>query len=169
MLQGNGLESGQAEVTIHVSRPHGLQLLPESEAVDLLMLAKALPSKAYVMDTKDRRADLFKDHFIAPGLLSNLQTVYRMVHILAGVYAGENGFDCCLLINTAKSVVESTDGNIFLVQGSTITTPPLSVGCKKGVFRQQLMDVIQASPEYELKEASISPFDLVKGDELFTV
>ena len=76
--------------------------------------------------------------------------------------------DNCLLINTNKSVVEALNGNLFLVKGTTIKTPPLSDGCLKGILRKQIMEIIKLLPDYTLEETSISPFELQKADELFT-
>jgi len=58
-------------------------------------------------------------------------------------------------------------GNIFLVKGNKIKTPPLSEGCLRGIIRKQLIDIIGLMPEYELVESEISPFELQKADELF--
>ena len=35
--------------------------------------------------------DLFKDHYISPGLLSNVKSNNRLINILGGIYAKENG------------------------------------------------------------------------------
>ena len=71
------------------------------------------------------------------------------------------------MINTNKQVVEALNGNVFLVKGNTIKTPPLSDGCLKGVMRTQLLNMVKDLPDFELNEASISPFELQKADELF--
>ena len=75
--------------------------------------------------------------------------------------------DNCLLLNTEKSVIEATNGNIFLVKGNEIKTPPLSDGCLKGVFRKQIIEAVKLLPNYTITEASISPFELQKADEFF--
>ena len=46
-------------------------------------------------------------------------------------------------------------------------TPPLSDGCLKGILREKLIEIISKSPDFELSESSISPFELQKADELF--
>ena len=72
-----------------------------------------------------------------------------------------------MLLNTNKQVVEALNGNIFLIKGETIKTPPLQDGCLKGVMRKQIIDVILNSGDYVLDESSISPFELQKADEIF--
>ena len=54
-----------------------------------------------------------------------------------------------------------------MVKGNTVTTPPLKSGCLNGIIRKKLMGILEKVEGYTLVEASISPFDLQKADELF--
>ncbi|MCB0470661.1 MAG: aminotransferase class IV, partial [Flavobacteriaceae bacterium] len=90
-----------------------------------------------------------------------------VVNVVGGIYADENDLDNCILLNTNKQVVEALNGNVFLVLGKTIKTPPILDGCIKGVLRKQLIDIIKASTEFTLEESSVSPFELQRADELF--
>ena len=90
-----------------------------------------------------------------------------MINVLGSVFAAENDYQNCLLLNENKMVVEALNGNIFLVNGYKIKTPPLSDGCLKGVLRKQMIDIIGLLPDYILEEETVSPFELQKADELF--
>ena len=59
------------------------------------------------------------------------------------------------------------DGNLFLVQGEQILTPPLSEGAPNGITRKKLIEAIQKTSDFSLEERPISPFELQKADELF--
>ncbi|NND52257.1 MAG: aminotransferase class IV, partial [Flavobacteriaceae bacterium] len=98
---------------------------------------------------------------------SNLKTNNRILNVVGSIFAAENDFDNCLLLNTDKAVVEGLNANIFMVNGNTIKTAPLDDGCIKGIMRKQLIDIINDDPNFTLIEASISPFELQKADELF--
>jgi len=111
--------------------------------------------------------ELFKDFYVTPGLLSTLKTNNKVLNVLGSVYAKENQYDNCLLLNTNKSIVEALNGNLFLVKGNVIKTPPLEDGCLKGIMRKQVLEIIKKIPDYEFEETSISPFELQKADELF--
>ncbi len=111
--------------------------------------------------------DLFKDYYIAPGLLSTLKTTNKLVNVLGSIYADEQGLDNCLLMNTNKMVVEGLNGNLFLVFGNKVKTPPLSDGCLKGIMRSQLIEIISKLEGFELVEETVSPFELQKADEMF--
>ena len=110
---------------------------------------------------------MYKDYYIAPGLLSGLKSNNKAIQVIGSVYAEENGLDNCLVLNTNKSVIEALNGNLFLVKGDRIKTPPLSDGCLKGDMRQQVLDVLRQEVNLIVEEASISPFELQKADELF--
>ena len=38
---------------------------------------------------------------------------------------------------------------------------------RQGILREKLIEIISKSPDFELTESSISPFELQKADELF--
>jgi branched-chain amino acid aminotransferase len=131
------------------------------------MHIKAITNALYTINTEKYVVDLYKDNYVSPSLLSTLKTNNKALNILASIYASENKLNNCLLINTNKQVIESANSNLFLVKGNTITTPPLSNGCLRGVMRKQLIKVIRELPDYQIQEEAISPFELQKADELF--
>ena len=103
----------------------------------------------------------------APNLISNLKTNNKIINVVGSIFAKENNYNNCLLLNTNKSVIEALNGNVFIVNGNTIKTAPLSDGCLKGIVREKLIEIVSKSPAYELDESSISPFELQKADEIF--
>jgi branched-chain amino acid aminotransferase len=62
-----------------------------------------------------------------------------MLNITASIYASENGFDNCLLLNDSKNVVEAIKG-IFYANNKLIT-PPVSEGCLNGVNEKQILEI----------------------------
>ena len=90
-----------------------------------------------------------------------------MINVVASIFAKENGFQNCLLINEDKNVVEATNGNVFMKIGSQLITPPISDGCLNGIMRKQIIAIVNKMETIEMIEKSISPFDLQKADELF--
>ena len=90
-----------------------------------------------------------------------------MLHITGSIFAKENGYDNCLILNNEKNVAEALQSNIFMKTGNVVVTPPVSDGCLNGIMRKQILDILKKTEGIEVKEASISPFDLQKADELF--
>ena len=90
-----------------------------------------------------------------------------MVNILGSIYAKENGYQNCILINEKKELAEALNANIFLVRGNEIITPALETGCINGIIRKKLIELLKKDQNFVVKELSISPFDLLKVDEVF--
>lgn len=162
-----GLSNQAARVRITVYRDGQGTYRPEKDEVGYYAFAKALPSPFYTLSDTPYEVELYKDHYVNPGILTTLKTTNKVLHVTGSIFARENGYDNCLLINTNKNIVEALQGNLFLVKGNVIKTPPLEDGCLRGIIRKQLLSIIPQKKEYQLEETSISPFELQKADELF--
>lgn len=124
-------------------------------------------SKVEINTKEIYQIDLYKDFTINPNLLSTIKTNNKIINVLAAIFAKENQLDNCVLLNSNKNVVEFTNGNIFIIKGNVISTPPLSDGCVKGVARKNVIEIISKNQDYVLEEISISPFAIQKADEVF--
>ncbi|MFD1064382.1 aminotransferase class IV [Winogradskyella litorisediminis] len=161
--------NNSARVRLNVDRGEGGKYLPKETSVPQFnIVAEPLEHLIYqVHPFENYKVDLYKDFYLAPGLLSGLKSTNKALQVIGSIYAKENDFNNCLVLNTNKSIVEALNGNLFLVKGESIKTPPLEDGCLKGVMRKQILSLLQNNPNYTIEEASISPFELQKADELF--
>ncbi|OBX22171.1 MULTISPECIES: aminotransferase class IV [Bizionia] len=166
-LTENKLANHTSRVKLTVFRSEGGLYSPTSKEVGFVIAVNALDADFYLMNDGDYEVDLFKDFYVSPSLLSTLKTNNKAINVVGSVYAEENSLQNALLLNTDKKVVEALNGNLFLVSGNSIKTPPLSDGCLKGIMRKQIMELIAQLPDYKLEETSISPFELQKADALF--
>ncbi len=166
-IEASGLSQSPARVRITVYREGSGTYLPEHNEVGFYAFVKALSSPFYTLSETPYEVELYKDHYVNADILSTLKTTNKVIHVTGSIFAQENGYDNCLLLNTKKTVVEALQGNLFLVKGNLIKTPPLEEGCLRGIIRKQLLTIIPQKKEYELQEAAISPFELQKADELF--
>ncbi|MGJ8733469.1 MAG: aminotransferase class IV [Cellulophaga sp.] len=166
-IEASQLQNSAVRIRITVYRDNGGLYLPTTNNISYIIEAKALENPFYVHKDGAYEVELFKDHYVNTGLLSTLKSNNRIINVLGSIYANENGYDNCLLINNAKQVVEALNGNLFLVKGSVIKTPPLKDGCLNGITRKKLIASLEKLENYTLEEASISPFELQKADELF--
>lgn len=166
-LEANELTKATARVKLSVFRNEGGLYTPEDNTVGFIIQVSKINEDFYLFNDHNYEVDLFKDFYIATGLLSTLKTNNKVLHVVGSIYAKENQLDNCLLLNTNKHVVEALNGNMFLVKGTTIKTPPLDDGCLKGIMRKQIIGIIEKNTDYSLEEAFISPFELQKSDELF--
>ena len=152
---------------ITVFRNEGGLYTPDELSVSYIITVGELDTPFYLINQQEFEVELFKDHYVNSGLLSTIKSNNKIVHVLGGIYAKENGYQNCLLLNEHKMVVEALNGNLFLVSGKTIKTPPITDGCLRGIIRKQLLDLAKQLPEYTFVEETISPFELQKADELF--
>jgi branched-chain amino acid aminotransferase len=157
--------SARARITVY--RNDGGYYLPKTNSISFLINATALENTFYTIDSKEYEVDLYKDFYVTKQLLSSIKTTNKILNTTASIYAHENGLDNCLLMNDSKNVIEALQGNIFMVQGNTLITPPVSEGCLNGVMRKQVLELAKKIENLEVLEAVVSPFELQKADELF--
>ncbi|WP_074406617.1 MULTISPECIES: aminotransferase class IV [Aquimarina] len=167
LITANELMNASVRIKLMVHRVAGGLYTPASSDIEYNILVSQLQSSFYTISDQKYEVTLFKDHYVSTDMLSTLKSTNKLVNVLGGIFARENGFDNCLLINSDKMIIEALNGNLFLVKGNTIKTPPITDGCLKGILRTQLLRILEKLPEYQLEEASISPFELQKADELF--
>lgn len=166
-VRSSNLENQAVRIRLTVFRNNGGRYRPLSRDVSFVIEAGALKSDFFSWEEGTYEVDLFKDFFITPGLLATLKTNNRILNVVGSIFAEENGYDNCLLLNHDKHIVEALNGTIFAVFGNTIKTPPLTDGCLNGIIRKKIMDIAHRSQDYGMSEESISPFELKKADELF--
>ncbi len=159
--------SSSARVRMTIFRNDGGLYRPDTNEVSFMITAKECPNKEYVFTKENYEVELFKDFHISKHLLSTLKTTNKLIQVVASVFAKENGFEDCLLVNDDKNVIEGISGNIFMVLDNHIITPPVSDGCLNGIMRKQVINELKNFTDLVFEEKSISPFDLQKADELF--
>ncbi len=167
LVEANDLQNAAARLRLNIFRKEGGYYTPETSDVGYSIIAEALSSPFYLLSEGNYEVELFKDHYLSSGLLSTLKTNNKALNVLGSIFAKENSYQNCLLLNENKNVVEALNGNLFLVKDKLIKTPPLSEGCLKGITRGKLIEIVNQLKDYTLVEEPISPFELQKADELF--
>ena len=166
VVKENGF-SASARARITVFRNNGGLYLPQTNEVSFLIHTTSLENASYALNESHYEVDLYKDFYVSRQLLSSIKTTNKMINITGSIFASENGFENCILLNDAKNVVEALQGNLFMVVGKKLITPPISEGCLNGVMRRQILALAKKTEGIEVVEEIISPFDLQKADELF--
>ncbi|WP_337967182.1 aminotransferase class IV [uncultured Flavobacterium sp.] len=166
LVQQNEL-SASARARITVFRNDGGLYLPKTNEVSYLINAIPLENTLYALNSSEYEVDLYKDFYVTKQLLSSIKTTNKLINVTGSIFAHENGLANCLLINDTKNVIEGLQGNLFMVMGKKLITPPISEGCLNGVMRKQILALAKKVEGIEVLEEIISPFDLQKADELF--
>lgn len=159
--------SDSCRVRFTVYRNDGGFYLPTDRNVSFLISTTTLESKSYILKEEPYEVELFKDFYITKQLLSTIKSTNKLINTVGSIFADENGYQNCLLLNEEKNVVEALNGNLFMISGNRLVTPPLSEGCLNGIMRKQVLVLAKKTEGLEVFEEPISPFDLQKSDELF--
>ena len=164
--KANNIEKS-ARVRFTVFRNDGGFYLPKTRDISYLIQVSILNSTQYLFSETTYEVDLYKDFFVSNQLISTLKTTNKMIHVLGSIFAEENDLQNCLLLNNEKNVVESLNGNLFMLFGNQLITPSITQGCLNGIMRNQVLQIVKKMETIEVLEQSISPFELQKADELF--
>lgn len=154
-------------VRISFFRKPGGKYNPVTRETEFIITAEPHQENLYSIKDETYEVELYKDFYISKQLVSTIKTNNRILNTTASIFASENAYDNCLMINDEKNVVEAIQGNIFMLMGNKLITPPVTDGCLNGVMRKQILELAKKIETLEATEASISPFDLQKADELF--
>ena len=152
-----------ARIRVNVFRENGGLYAPESNEVNFLIEVSAL----IVKNDEQVEIELFKDFPLSSGLLSTIKTNNRIINVLGSIFAKENNYQNCILINEKKELVEALNANIFLIKGNEVITPSLDTGCINGVVRKKIIEGLKKHDTFTISELAISPFELLKVDEVF--
>ncbi len=152
-----------ARVRVSVFRDGGGHYTPKTNSSAYLIEIESIP----VLSKSEYEIELFKDYPVPSGLLSTVKTNNRMVNVLGSIFAEENDYQNAILINERKELVGATDSNLFLVKGQKIITPSLDSGCINGIIRKKVIEQLSKTEAYEVEESAVSPFELLKVDEVF--
>lgn len=166
LAKTNQLERS-ARVRLTIFRNDGGYYLPTSNEISFLIAVKPLEKELYSIENETYEVELFKDFYITKHLLSTLKSTNKIINITASIFSKENDYNNCLILNDSKNIVEAINGNIFMVVGHKLITPPISEGCLNGIMRKQILALAKKIDHLEVLEEVISPFDLQKADELF--
>jgi len=159
--------SNSARIRFTVFRNEGGFYLPQTRTISFVIQSSPINEVKYLFSNASYEVDLYKDFFISKQLLSTLKTTNKMINITGSIFADENDLQNCILMNNDKNVVESLNGNLFLLLGNKLITPSIDQGCLNGIMRKQILQIAKKIETIEVFEEIISPFDLQKADELF--
>src|SRR5690554_179082 len=153
-------------VKLLVWRKSGGKYGPKNNEIEFAISSEPLNNADYVLNAGAYKIGLYKEFRMHSGVLSTLKTNNKIINVIGSIYAQENDFQNCLLLNEQGNIVEALNGNVFLVFGNRIKTPSISQGCLQGVLRKQLLDLLDAHSEFTIEEVAITPEMLVNADEV---
>ncbi|MBL6646535.1 MAG: aminotransferase class IV [Flavobacteriaceae bacterium] len=165
-IKGQSVTAPAWRVRLTVYRAEGGRYMPVNNNVNFLIQSEPLDQLKYPQPNDNYVVDLYKDFYVQASMLSNLKSNNKALQVLGSVFAQRQDLQNCILINDRKEVTEALNGNIFLVFGNELHTPPLNSGCLDGIMRKQLMAMADKL-SLKVEERAITPFELQRADELW--
>ncbi len=159
LLQANALSNGRLTVT-RGNGPRGLLPPSAPEPIWLLTASAATdpPTDPKAITVQVRRNE--------GSPLSHCKTLGYGDQILARQQAHNGGADEALMRNNAGNIVCTSSANLFLSEGDTLVTPPLTDGALPGIVRAQVIE--RASQHgWSVLEESVSPNRLAATSQAF--
>ena len=158
--------NGHSRVRINIFRSSDGKYTPNENSSSFMISCESIVNPEYLINSREYVVDLFKDYYLDNQLISSLKTNNKIINVVASIYAKENGFDNCILLNRDKMVAEFINSNIFIIKNDQILTPTLGSGCLNGVLRKNLLNILKRN-SYDVLEQKISTFDLTQSEEIF--
>jgi 4-amino-4-deoxychorismate lyase len=98
--------------------------------------------------------------------LAGMKHLARLEQVLAELELRARGLEQGLMLDSSSRVVGVTSGNLFVVHGSTLSTPLLTRCGVKGVMRRAVL-AAAAELSLEARERDLERADVLAADELF--
>ena len=166
LLHKNKLYQG-VRIRLSVFRNDGGKYTPANNNISYLVETEYIEDDYYELNQKGLLIDIFQDIKKPVNQFSNLKTSNSLLYVMAGIYAKEKNIDDCILLNDAGNIIEGISSNIFLIKGSTMSTPTLKDGPVAGVMRKQILKIADSVGFKINHESSITIGQLLNADEVF--
>jgi branched-chain amino acid aminotransferase len=163
LLAANHLAHGPAALRLTLSRGVGSRglLMPLDPKPTFVITAAAHPP---VPDHLDAAIVAIRRNEGSP--LSRIKSLNYLDNVLAQQEAQARGAEEGLMLNNAGRVTGFARGNLFLLRGKTLQTPPLTDGVLDGIVRHRLL-VLAERLGLAAEEKSLERADLMAGGAVF--
>ena len=165
-IHNNISQTGNSRIRINIYRSSGGKYKPEKNTPSFIISCESINYNTYKLNKGHYVVDLYKDYYLDNQLISSIKSNNKIINVVASIYASENGFDNCILLNKDKLVSEFINSNLFIIKDEKIYTPTLKSGCLNGVVRKNLFKILSSS-SFEVCEQDLSTFDITQSDEIF--
>ena len=165
-IHNNISQTGNSRIRINIYRFSGGKYKPKKNTPSFIISCESINYNTYKLNKGHYEVDLYKDYYLDNQLISSIKSNNKIINVVASIYASENGFDNCILLNKDKLVSEFINSNLFIIKDEKIYTPTLKSGCLNGVLRKNLFKILSSS-SFELCEQDLSTFDITQSDEIF--
>ncbi|MFA7159918.1 MAG: branched-chain-amino-acid transaminase [Kiritimatiellia bacterium] len=122
------------------------------------------PAELYRHGLKVITAGTIRNH--TESINPAIKSLNYLNNIMAKIEAINSGVEEVVMLNPQGYVAEASGDNIFIFKGNRLLTPPTSAGALEGVTRNVVMQ-LAAQEGYEVRESTMTRYDLYNADEMF--
>ena len=144
-IHNNISQTGNSRIRINIYRSSGGKYKPEKNTPSFIISCESINYNTYKLNKGHYEVDLYKDYYLDNQLISSIKSNNKIINVVASIYASENGFNNCILLNKDKLVSEFINSNLFIIKDEKIYTPTLKSGCLNGVVRKNLFKILSSS------------------------
>ena len=157
--------AGAGRLRLHVWRSGGGTYRPEQDTPHYLLEHGWLSQEFFREPIIASLAD-YHGSAVYPTALSCIKTASALPYVLAARHARDAGTSDAVIYNHKGQIIETSASNIFIVKGTTITTPPIGSGCLDGVMRKNILRILESLP-YQVEESAIPVKKMIQADAVF--
>ncbi len=140
---------------------------PEDNNALYVIETRLLPFNFFKLNDKGLTVGIYPELRKPINFLSPFKTCNALINVLAGIYAKENEWDDCFILNENNLIVESYHSNVFVYKNNQLYTPGVESGCVMGVMRETLIH-IASQMKITIKEVpGFKEDDLLEAEEIF--
>jgi branched-chain amino acid aminotransferase len=155
-----------ARIRLAVFRGDGGLCDPQNLQPGYVIQSWILPEHVLQLNENGLVIDIYPLAQKAMDIFSNIKSNNYLPYVMAALYAKENKWNDCLVLNAAGRIADSTIANLFLLKEGTLYTPLLSEGCVAGVMRKFIIENASLIG-HKITEDQITVEDILQADEIF--
>ena len=155
-----------ARIRLMVFRGNGGVFDPVNHHPNFIIQTWELPAGKISINNNGLDIGIYHDAVKSIDKFSNLKDNNYLTYLMAALYAQENKWNDCIVLNSDGRVCEASIANIFIVKDEKIYTPELTEGCVAGVMRRFFLEKLPESG-FKVYETKIEENELLNADEIW--
>lgn len=159
-------EEPNSRVRFQCFRKGAGKYTPEINEVGWAITSKALEQSRFELNKVGLKIGVCKKVMVNPAPQSSFKSTNAIPYIMGSMEAQAQKLDDCLLLDSRGKIAESTNSNVFLVQGNELITPSLKNGGVNGVMRNIILQTA-ISLGFKCKFSDFTYDRMLSADELF--
>jgi len=165
LLARNGLENAYLRITVTRGIHSGDLSFDSAGPSTLLIVARPLTTPSEADYERGVSAALVQGCG-NPAPIARHKTISYLPYLIARELAAKSGAREAILVDDDGMILESSTGNVFIVLGEEIVTPPVIAGILPGIARKTVLE-LAPSIGIKAKEDTVAVKDLASASEAF--